>query len=102
MTSCTHAVGRTRRSGRQCAADGRRLSPCSGAAARMARQDRGRADLQHQSPSVFGQLYMPARSRSEEPTPELQSLMRISYAVFRLKKKDNTNEEKRNHNDIVD
>src|SRR3546814_9816910 len=26
-------------------------------------------------------------ARSEEPTSELQSLMRISYAVFRLKKK---------------
>src|SRR3546814_10297981 len=28
-----------------------------------------------------------ARQRSEEPTSELQSLMRISYAVFCLKKK---------------
>src|SRR3546814_8151219 len=28
-------------------------------------------------------------SRSEEHTSELQSLMRISYAVFRLKKKNN-------------
>src|SRR3546814_5612929 len=28
----------------------------------------------------------PARSRSEEHTSELQSLMRIPYAVFRLKK----------------
>src|SRR3546814_5819946 len=33
-------------------------------------------------------------SRSEEHTSELQSLMRISYAVFCLKKKNNT----RNHN----
>src|SRR3546814_8344378 len=30
-------------------------------------------------------------SRSEEHTSELQSLMRISYAVFCLKKKKNTN-----------
>src|SRR3546814_1170533 len=30
------------------------------------------------------------RSRSEEHTSELQSLMRISYAVFCLKKKKNT------------
>src|SRR3546814_4423068 len=30
--------------------------------------------------------------RSEEHTSELQSLMRISYAVFCLKKKKNTNE----------
>src|SRR3546814_1070705 len=29
-------------------------------------------------------------SRSEEHTSEIQSLMRISYAVFRLKKKNNT------------
>src|SRR3546814_2529164 len=32
-----------------------------------------------------------ARTRSEEHTSELQSLMRISYAVFCLKKKNNTN-----------
>src|SRR3546814_4474453 len=33
--------------------------------------------------------YMPAVTRSEEHTSELQSLMRISYAVFCLKKKKN-------------
>src|SRR3546814_5029602 len=32
----------------------------------------------------------PWRDRSEEHTSELQSLMRISYAVFCLKKKQNT------------
>src|SRR3546814_10009676 len=32
----------------------------------------------------------PPRPRSEEHTSELQSLMRISYAVFCLKKKNNT------------
>src|SRR3546814_2595134 len=32
----------------------------------------------------------PQRSRSEEHTSELQSLMRISYAVFCLKKKKKT------------
>src|SRR3546814_2785886 len=32
----------------------------------------------------------PAAGRSEEHTSELQSLMRISYAVFCLKKKNNT------------
>src|SRR3546814_7285964 len=32
-------------------------------------------------------------TRSEEHTSELQSLMRISYAVFCLKKKKNTNRE---------
>src|SRR3546814_1770090 len=33
----------------------------------------------------------PDLTRSEEHTSELQSLMRISYAVFCLKKKNNTN-----------
>src|SRR3546814_6930672 len=33
----------------------------------------------------------PGSGRSEEHTSELQSLMRISYAVFCLKKKKNTN-----------
>src|SRR3546814_10797274 len=36
--------------------------------------------------------------RSEEHTSELQSLMRISYAVFCLKKKKNTLTHKANHN----
>src|SRR3546814_1101424 len=35
-----------------------------------------------------------SRERSEEHTSELQSLMRISYAVFCLKKKNNKNENK--------
>src|SRR3546814_14047855 len=35
------------------------------------------------------------QARSEEHTSELQSLMRISYAVFCLKKKKKTNTEKR-------
>src|SRR3546814_4371510 len=33
---------------------------------------------------------VPTYARSEEHTSELQSLMRISYAVFCLKKKNNT------------
>src|SRR3546814_1365456 len=35
--------------------------------------------------------HQPLRSRSEEHTSELQSLMRISYAVFCLKKKKTKN-----------
>src|SRR3546814_6268661 len=35
--------------------------------------------------------------RSEEHTSELQSLMRISYAVFCLKKKNTQRHDKRNH-----
>src|SRR3546814_1157653 len=38
-------------------------------------------------------------TRSEEHTSELQSLMRISYAVFCLKKKK-TNIDKHNHNSL--
>src|SRR3546814_3261029 len=44
---------------------------------RVTRRDRGRID----------QDRMGLRPRSEEHTSELQSLMRISYAVFCLKKK---------------
>src|SRR3546814_3420646 len=39
----------------------------------------------------FGQIGDVRSGRSEEHTSELQSLMRISYAVFCLKKKKNTN-----------
>src|SRR3546814_8219441 len=46
-------------------------------------------------PSVPGgsllSLQPPGRRRSEEHTSELQSLMRISYAVFCLKKKNKVN-----------
>src|SRR3546814_10855395 len=40
--------------------------------------------------AVFAVLGGAALYRSEEHTSELQSLMRISYAVFCLKKKNNT------------
>src|SRR3546814_3117522 len=39
-------------------------------------------------------LFQSCRWRSEEHTSELQSLMRISYAVFCLKKKNKTNIDK--------
>src|SRR3546814_3936120 len=46
-------------------------------------------------PRLFRDVYLPpfkavADAKSEEHTSELQSLMRISYAVFCLKKKKNT------------
>src|SRR3546814_9819930 len=42
-----------------------------------------------------GNRYVPRRAaRSEEHTSELQSLMRISYAVFCLKKKNTTRRHK--------
>src|SRR3546814_7870428 len=43
-----------------------------------------------------GEALRPFRVRSEEHTSELQSLMRISYAVFCLKKKKTENKT-RNH-----
>src|SRR3546814_3096167 len=43
------------------------------------------------SPIVAGLPPAASFARSEEHTSELQSLMRISYAVFCLKKKKNTN-----------
>src|SRR3546814_1844970 len=39
---------------------------------------------------AIGQVCFKVRTRSEEHTSELQSLMRISYAVFCLKKKTKT------------
>src|SRR3546814_10585727 len=39
--------------------------------------------------------------RSEEHTSELQSLMRISYAVFCLKNKSNNKIQRDNHNKLV-
>src|SRR3546814_6573093 len=48
---------------------------------------------QRQDRFPFAALMLAMHSiRSEEHTSELQSLMRISYAVFCLKKKINTNE----------
>src|SRR3546814_7663176 len=48
----------------------------------MTMSDAGKALTPEESPFV--------QARSEEHTSELQSLMRISYAVFCLKKKKNT------------
>src|SRR3546814_9157676 len=40
---------------------------------------------------LLGMIVRAAEARSEEPTSELQSLMRISYAVFCLQKKKTKN-----------
>src|SRR3546814_3448397 len=45
--------------------------------------------LLHQGMVIVGLPYSATDQRSEEHTSELQSLMRISYAVFCLKKKKN-------------
>src|SRR3546814_2650197 len=48
----------------------------------------GRPDMAYFS---FTRKILAGESRSEEHTSELQSLMRISYAVFCLKKKNHKN-----------
>src|SRR3546814_9137825 len=72
-------------------------SPCAGA-----------ADQKQEPPPVTYVPQLAASARSEEHTSELQSLMRISYAVFCLKKKnihktDNitTSNTKRTHQHIT-
>src|SRR3546814_5728079 len=49
---------------------------------------------------AFGDTLL--RARSEEHTSELQSLMRISYAVFCLKKKTNTTHKYTNDKRTID
>src|SRR3546814_7054795 len=64
-------------------------NPRQGETARIARQRRAafeRRHLQQLRRVGFDQV---GKARSEEHTSELQSLMRISYAVFCLKKKKN-------------
>src|SRR3546814_3025338 len=62
------------------------------------RQDAGRVRRLHRRAAALRLLRHPAElpafqqdERSEEHTSELQSLMRISYAVFCLQKKKNNN-----------
>src|SRR3546814_10123904 len=43
----------------------------------------------------------PISGRSEEHTSELQTLMRISYAVFCLQKKTNNHTSTKNHNETT-
>src|SRR3546814_4311250 len=49
--------------------------------------DHLKAEDMRQGSIVLASLLLDAANRSEEHTSELQSLMRISYAVFCLKKK---------------
>src|SRR3546814_9194849 len=58
---------------------------------RRARRHQGRAEMERRAQRRRDGCHLPAAhpDRSEEHTSELQSLMRISYAVFCLKKKKN-------------
>src|SRR3546814_7400270 len=75
---------------------GRRgLTACGAVAAARRRRDlAGEAgrDCAARPPATVARrgIDRPAQARSEEHTSELQSLMRISYAVFSLKKQNKT------------
>src|SRR3546814_9795329 len=84
--------------GRRCMDEQRRQALRRGAAFGPALQLRGRLQERldcrlarlyggHRDPGADQEVPHPGRRRSEEHTSELQSLMRISYAVFCLKKK---------------
>src|SRR3546814_8125887 len=64
------------------------------ARAGLHRQAVERVDVVRQADSIAVGLALVAVGRSEEHTSELQSLMRISYAVFCLKKKNKNNNTK--------
>src|SRR3546814_6539123 len=97
-----HAMGRRARLASPCDGGGGRFVRCAGAAPRpaqrrfrplvtMRQQHRPIRALQNRGPvrrcrGTAQRRARPSR-RSEEHTSELQSLMRISYAVFCLKKK---------------
>src|SRR3546814_8085677 len=51
----------------------------------------GRGAFEHSGSVLLAEIDRGAAARSEEHTSELQSLMRISYAVFCLKKKKKKN-----------
>src|SRR3546814_3378434 len=73
---------------------GRRCVAPAGGVAQGARADdrrRGRRGRFARHRPAAASILLSARLRSEEHTSELQSLMRISYAVFCLKKKNTTN-----------
>src|SRR3546814_5161552 len=53
-------------------------------------RDQRRGDIRQGAPAIPASLNYRPELRSEEHTSELQSLMRISYAVFCLKKKKKT------------
>src|SRR3546814_6030376 len=61
--------------------------------ARRATKSRSRPSACAGSRQRTGQVATSVRSRSEEHTSELQSLMRISYAVFCLKKTNKPSKE---------
>src|SRR3546814_3011980 len=74
------AAARRREAAKPRAGAGRESRPCGGS-----------YDVRSRSPLQRVPTLIRRATRSEEHTSELQSLMRISYAVFCLKKKKNIN-----------
>src|SRR3546814_5091781 len=70
---------------------GRRRVATVGIERRIRRPGMGVAIDDHGTSPDSGGRHKDNSARSEEHTSELQSLMRISYAVFCLKKTNNTN-----------
>src|SRR3546814_6320181 len=94
------AAAHRHRAGRVAAAGVRRPGDGRAGAAEPG-QERDRVDARHsrgQARAARGRPGEPGR-RSEEHTSELQSLMRISYAVFCLKKKK---KQRKQHNNAYD
>src|SRR3546814_1402472 len=93
---CRQAAVGDRSAGRRGGADSRAAGSSSAPAAPAFRRaaPAGRHGPRHRAPAGGLSLRRAAvqsrRQRSEEHTSELQALMRISYAVFCLKKKTNT------------
>src|SRR3546814_2534514 len=83
-----HAAGAAEAEDRQARHVAAERQPLHQARVQAGRRDPGGADGDHAVDGVAGQAGLgQAALRSEEHTSELQSLMRISYAVFCLKKK---------------
>src|SRR3546814_10306180 len=91
VEAATNSIGQSHG---ECQGSSRFRSPVC-AAAMPERESVGRAMLcpfgQDEIHTLLRACHQSKLSRSEEHTSELQSLMRISYAVFRLKKQKKTN-----------
>src|SRR3546814_6998583 len=102
---CSSDLRKEKRSARRATDQSRLTSSSCTATIRVlkAMQTRSRYARARVKMSVFAFPKRFARTpmllRSEEHTSELQSLMRISYAVFCLKKKKKTETNKIEHND---
>src|SRR3546814_4881550 len=82
---------RSNRANRDCCAPATAPPPMPAPSTGLRRGQNPPPPLAHRAgtPAARGRAHAPSPRRSEEHTSELQSLMRISYAVFCLKKKKN-------------